>query len=52
MTAGKIPVIDISRIFGGPSQARDQTDRDIMTAAADTGFMTVTGNPQAHAVHF
>jgi isopenicillin N synthase-like dioxygenase len=45
MTAGKIPVIDISSIFGGPSQARDQTDRDIMTAATDTGFMTVTGLP-------
>ncbi len=45
MTSGQIPVIDISSIFGGPSQARDLADRDIMTAATDTGFMTVTGLP-------
>lgn len=45
MTTGKIPVIDISSIFGGPSPARNRADRDIMTAATDTGFMTVTGLP-------
>ncbi|NNJ77326.1 MAG: isopenicillin N synthase family oxygenase, partial [Anderseniella sp.] len=45
MTNEQIPVIDISSIFGVPSQARDQADRDIMTAATDTGFMTVTGLP-------
>ena len=45
MTIGKIPVIDISSIFGGLSEVRNQTDREIMAAATDTGFMTVTGLP-------
>ncbi len=45
MTTGEIPVIDISSIFGRPSQARNQTDREIMAAATDTGFMSVTGLP-------
>lgn len=45
MTTEKIPVIDISSLFGGSSPARDRTDRRIMRAATDTGFMTVTGLP-------
>lgn len=45
MTTGKVPVIDISSIFGGSSPARDQADHEIMAAATDTGFMTVTGLP-------
>lgn len=45
MTTAKIPVIDISSIFGGSSLTRDRTDREIMAAATDIGFMTVTGLP-------
>lgn len=45
MASRKIPVIDICSMFGGPSVARDRTDREIMAAATDTGFMTVTGLP-------
>jgi isopenicillin N synthase-like dioxygenase len=40
-----IPVIDISSLFGGPSPARDRTDHAIKAAAAESGFMTVTGMP-------
>ncbi|MBM3597712.1 MAG: isopenicillin N synthase family oxygenase [Alphaproteobacteria bacterium] len=40
-----IPAIDIGPVFGGPSPARDAADRAIMAAAADSGFMTVTGLP-------
>ena len=41
----KIPVIDISSLFGAPSPTRDATDRAIMSAATSSGFMTVTGLP-------
>lgn len=40
-----IPRIDIAPLFDGPSPARDSADRAIMTAAAETGFLTVTGLP-------
>ena len=45
MADHQIPVIDISSLFAGPSAQRDETDRQIMTAAASSGFMTVTGLP-------
>jgi isopenicillin N synthase-like dioxygenase len=38
-----IPCIDIGSLFGGSSIERDLADRAIMTAAADPGFMIVTG---------
>lgn len=40
-----LPRIDIGPLFGPPSAARDETDRAIMAAARDHGFMTVTGLP-------
>jgi isopenicillin N synthase-like dioxygenase len=40
-----IPRIDISSLFGAPSQARESTDAAIREAAADIGFMTVQGVP-------
>jgi isopenicillin N synthase-like dioxygenase len=40
-----IPVIPIAALFGGPSPARDATDRAILAAASDIGFLTVSGLP-------
>jgi isopenicillin N synthase-like dioxygenase len=40
-----IPAIDIAPLFGPASPARDACDRAIAAAAAETGFMTVTGIP-------
>lgn len=42
-----IPVIDIKDLFGGPSPARDRTDRVIFEAASGIGFMTIAGFPGA-----
>lgn len=41
----RIPLIDISSLFAGPSARRAEADRQIMAAAASSGFMTVTGLP-------
>ncbi|HUZ63932.1 MAG TPA: 2OG-Fe(II) oxygenase family protein [Acetobacteraceae bacterium] len=38
-----IPLIDIAALFGADSPARRAADAAIMAAAADAGFMTVTG---------
>jgi isopenicillin N synthase-like dioxygenase len=40
-----IPEIDIASLFEGPDPARDRTDRQIMEAAHEIGFMTVRGLP-------
>ena len=40
-----IPCLDISRLFGAHSHARDMTDCAIMAAAAAPGFMVVNGLP-------
>lgn len=40
-----IPALDIGPLFEGPGTARDAADRAIMTAAGDSGFMTVHGLP-------
>jgi isopenicillin N synthase-like dioxygenase len=40
-----IPRIDIAALFGPASAQRDAADRSIAGAAADIGFMTVTGHP-------
>lgn len=45
MSSDAIPKIDISTLFRGPSPERDATDQAILTAAGDSGFMTVTGLP-------
>jgi isopenicillin N synthase-like dioxygenase len=42
-----IPAIDISALFGPPSPAREETDRQIFDAASGIGFMTVGGFPGA-----
>lgn len=41
-----IALIEISSLFGGPSAARDATDRAIATAAETTGFLSVTASPE------
>ncbi|MDF2095206.1 isopenicillin N synthase family dioxygenase [Aquibaculum arenosum] len=38
-----IPLIDIASLFASDSQIRRETDRAIMAAAQDSGFMVVTG---------
>ena len=45
MAGPRIPVIDISSLFAGPTPQRNEADRQIMAAATSTGFMTVTGLP-------
>lgn len=40
-----IPRIDIGPLFAGPSQARSACDGAVLSAASDTGFMTITGMP-------
>src|SRR5690625_1151173 len=40
-----IPEIDIASLFGPPGQAQERTDRAIMAAAEDSGFMVVAGLP-------
>lgn len=45
MPAQPIALIDIASLFGGASPGRDRTDRAVMQAATDIGFMTVTGIP-------
>ncbi len=42
-----IPSLDITAIFGPPSPRRDATDRQVMDAAAGTGFLCVAGLPAA-----
>ncbi|MGH8336969.1 MAG: isopenicillin N synthase family dioxygenase, partial [Gammaproteobacteria bacterium] len=41
-----IPFVDIGPLFGAPSAARDLTDRVIMAAAAESGFMVARGFPE------
>jgi isopenicillin N synthase-like dioxygenase len=40
-----IPTIDVAALFDPPSPGRDAVDRQIMAAAGDVGFMTVSGLP-------
>jgi len=40
-----IPILDINSLFGTPSMERDLTDQAIMAAAANSGFMMVSGFP-------
>ena len=35
-----VPAVDIAPLFGSPSPARDETDRQIFEAASGIGFMT------------
>lgn len=42
---GLIPLIDISALFGADSRARDAAGQMVMAAAADPGFMVVSGLP-------
>jgi isopenicillin N synthase-like dioxygenase len=40
-----VPAINIAALFAGATAARDRTDRAILAAAQDIGFMAVTGIP-------
>jgi isopenicillin N synthase-like dioxygenase len=40
-----IPSVDISSLFEPPSVKRDATDRSLVSAASDVGFVTVHGLP-------
>lgn len=40
-----IPVVDVAPLFDAPSAARDRADAAILDAAANIGFMTITGLP-------
>ena len=40
-----IPTFDISSLLGPPSRLRDETDRRVMSAACDVGFLTISGLP-------
>jgi isopenicillin N synthase-like dioxygenase len=42
----RIPLIDVSALFAGPSSSRDRADRAIAAAASDTGFLGVHGFPE------
>ena len=44
-----IPTIDVSALFAGPGPVRDRTDADLLHAARDVGFMTITGIPHDFA---
>jgi isopenicillin N synthase-like dioxygenase len=40
-----VPVIDIAPLFGTPTMARDDTDRAILAAAHQIGFLNIVGLP-------
>ena len=40
-----IPTIDISPLLGPPSRLRTETDRRVMDAAGEVGFLTISGLP-------
>ncbi len=40
-----VPVIDIAPLFGVPTAARDDTDRAILAAAREIGFLHIVGLP-------
>jgi isopenicillin N synthase-like dioxygenase len=40
-----VPVINIAALFDGATAALERTDREILAAAQDVGFMAVTGIP-------
>lgn len=40
-----VPAVDVAALFGPAGQARDEADAAIATAAADIGFLTITGLP-------
>lgn len=40
-----IPRIDVAALFAGPSPQRDRVDAAILTAARETGFLTIAGLP-------
>jgi isopenicillin N synthase-like dioxygenase len=42
-----IPTLNIAPLFGGPAAARAAVDDEILRAAGEIGFMTVTGLPGA-----
>jgi isopenicillin N synthase-like dioxygenase len=39
----RIPLIDVSALFGGPCAARERADADLMAAAASPGFFVARG---------
>jgi isopenicillin N synthase-like dioxygenase len=43
MTTDEIPLLDVAALYGPPSPRRDATDRAIAAAAAEFGFMTISG---------
>jgi len=45
-----VPLIDIGPLFGPAATARDTVDHAVVAAAADAGFMTLTGLPEQLAV--
>lgn len=45
-----IPRIDIGALFAGPGPGRERVDQSIMSAAATSGFMAVTGFPSGASV--
>ena len=44
-SAAAIPLIDIGALFGPSSPERDATDRSLISAATEIGFVTVSGLP-------
>jgi isopenicillin N synthase-like dioxygenase len=44
-SAAAIPLIDIGSLFGPSSLERDATDRSLISAATEIGFLTVSGFP-------
>jgi isopenicillin N synthase-like dioxygenase len=44
-TEAAVPIVAIGPLFGPQGPPRDRTDRAIMAAAADVGFLTIAGLP-------
>jgi isopenicillin N synthase-like dioxygenase len=44
-TRMSVPIIDIAPLFGVPGKARDDTDRAILAAAHEIGFLNIVGLP-------
>jgi len=46
LTRMSVPIIDVAPLFQMPTTARDDTDRAILAAAHETGFLHIVGLPR------
>ncbi|HLJ18600.1 MAG TPA: hypothetical protein VKU84_00295 [Stellaceae bacterium] len=47
MAVAHIPLLDVTPLFGAAAPAREAVDEAIMSAACETGFLSIQGLPPA-----